>query len=39
MVPMNDGLKEALLTAREAALTDHVVEWAGKPVKNIIRGF
>ncbi len=39
VVPMNEGLRAALLTATQAALSDHVVEWAGQPVKNITRGF
>lgn len=39
VVPMNDGLRAALLTAKAAALTDHVVEWAGKPVASIKTGF
>lgn len=39
IVPMNDGLRAALSTARKVALTDHVVEWAGKPVKSIKTGF
>lgn len=39
IVPINRGLKAALQTARSAALTDHVVEWGGKPVKSIRKGF
>lgn len=39
IVPMNDGLRAALITARDAALTDHVVEWAGAPVASIKTGF
>lgn len=39
VVPMNDGLRAALLTAKEAALSDYVVEWAGGPVKSIKTGF
>lgn len=39
VVPMNAGLRAALQTAREAALSDHVVEWAGGPVRSIRRGF
>lgn len=38
VVPMNSGLRAALQEAREAALSDHVVEWAGKPVKSIRKG-
>jgi integrase len=39
VVPMNRALQEALRTARQAALTDHVIEWAGKPVGSIKKGF
>jgi len=39
VVPMNAGLREALLSARDAALSDHVIEWGGQYVKNITRGF
>lgn len=39
VVPINPGLRAALITAREAALTDHVIEWAGKPVASIRKGF
>jgi integrase len=39
VVPMNAGLRAALQTARAAALSDHVVEWAGGPVRSIRRGF
>lgn len=38
-VPMNAGLKAALTQARAAALTDHVIEWAGAPVSSIKTGF
>lgn len=38
VVPINAGLRAALVEAREAALTDHVVEWAGGPVKSIRKG-
>ena len=38
-VPMNNTLRAALETARMAALSDHVIEWGGKPVKSIKRGF
>ncbi|MAW88480.1 MAG: integrase [Phyllobacteriaceae bacterium] len=37
-VPMNDGLFLTLSTARGAALCDHVIEWAGAPVKSIKKG-
>lgn len=39
IVPINDALLAALTEARVAALSDHVVEWAGKPVKSIKTGF
>lgn len=39
VVAMNAGLRAALLDAQRAALTDHVIEWAGGPVKSIRKGF
>lgn len=39
VVPMNRMARAALQTAREAALSDYVVEWAGGPVKSIRKGF
>lgn len=39
VVPINPGLAAALQTARAAALSDHVIEWAGGPVASIKRGF
>lgn len=39
VVPINDTLLEALQEARRAALNDHVIEWAGKPVASIKKGF
>ena len=39
VVPMNKGLRAALTTAREAAMTDYVIEWAGEPVQSIKTGF
>ena len=39
IVPINNTLRAALMTAKAAALTDWVVEWAGGPVKSIRRGF
>lgn len=39
VVPMNDGLRAALSVAKKAALTDHVIEWAGESVDNIKTGF
>lgn len=38
VVPINAGLRAALQEAREAALSDHVVEWAGRPVRSIRKG-
>lgn len=38
-VAMSQSIRTALLAAREGALTDHVIEWAGRPVKDIKRGF
>ncbi|MEX0300575.1 MAG: tyrosine-type recombinase/integrase, partial [Kordiimonas sp.] len=35
VVPINDNLYDALIEAQELAETDHVIEWAGRPVKNI----
>lgn len=37
-VPMNRSVLAALQTAREAALTGHVIEWAMQPVKSIRKG-
>lgn len=39
VVPMNDGLRAALSQAKGTAMTDYVVEWAGKPVESIKTGF
>lgn len=39
VVPINATLRAALTTARAAALSDHVVEWAAGPVRSIKRGF
>lgn len=38
-VAMTRSIRATLQTAQRAALTDHVVEWAGRPVKSIKRGF
>lgn len=38
VVPMNAGLRAALQEAREAALSDHVTERSGGPVKSIRKG-
>jgi len=38
-VPMNGMTRGALQTARDAALTDYVVEYAGGRVKSIRKGF
>lgn len=39
IVPINRGLMAALQTAKDAALSDHVIEWAGKQVASIRKGF
>lgn len=39
VVPMNNSLRAALTAAKQAALSDYVVEWAGGPVKSIRKGF
>ena len=39
VVPINHRARAALQDAREAALSPYVIEWAGKPVKSIKRGF
>lgn len=38
VVPINDTLAAALEAAKDAALSDYVVEWAGGPVKSIRKG-
>lgn len=38
-IPMHPDLAFSLLMAKEAAMTDYVIEWAGEPVKSIKRGF
>lgn len=39
IVPINRGLMAALQTAHDAALSDYVVEWGGKRVASIRKGF
>ncbi|NCC03552.1 MAG: site-specific integrase [Proteobacteria bacterium] len=39
IVPMNDALYESLLTARELAQSDHVIEFNGKPLKSVKKAF
>ena len=39
VVPMNAGLRAALSVAKEAALSEYVVEYAGDRVKSIRKGF
>lgn len=39
IIVMNDLAREALLEARKGALTDHVIEWNGLPVKNVRKAF
>jgi integrase len=38
LVPMHKDLIVPLLEARKAALTDHVIEWAGERVRSIKKG-
>jgi integrase len=38
IAPMNRTARAALLAAREGALSDHVIEWGGEPVRCILRG-
>lgn len=38
IVPMLRTARAALLEARQGALSEHVIEWAGKPVKSVKRG-
>lgn len=38
IVPINATLLTALREAKAGALTEHVVEWAGQPVKSLKRG-
>lgn len=37
--PMTHSLREEMLFAKECALSDYVIEWGGKPVKSIKKGF
>lgn len=39
LVPINDRLHGVLKSAAEARTIDHVIEYGGKPVKSIKRGF
>ncbi len=39
VVPINNGLWGAHQEAQQAALSDHVIEWAGGSVKSIKKGF
>lgn len=38
-VPLHDMARPMLLEARRAALTDHVVEWGGRRLRSIRKGF
>lgn len=38
-VPMTEGARQALAEAKPGALTDFVVEYAGRPVKSVKRAF
>ena len=37
IVPLNDSARAALIEAKAGALSDHVIEWAGGPVKSVRR--
>jgi len=37
-VPMNDTVFSALMEAKTGAMTDHVIEWAGRPVRSLKKG-
>jgi integrase len=39
IVPMNDRLKAALLEAYKARTCDYVVEYGGRKIKNVFKGF
>lgn len=39
LLPMTEEARTALLLAKEGALTDHVIEWDGAPVKKIRKAF
>jgi integrase len=39
VVPINAGLRAALAAAKEASLSDYVVEWGGGRVRSIRKGF
>lgn len=38
VVPINSSLLSVLLETKSGALTNHVIEWAGEPVKSLKRG-
>ena len=39
VVPMNDDIYQALCEVRELALTDHVIEFNGNPIRSIKKSF
>lgn len=39
IVPMNDAVHASLVTARELAQSDHVIEFNGKPLKSVKKAF
>ena len=39
VTPIGNQLRAALANQKEVAFTDHVIEWDGKPVANIKKGF
>lgn len=38
-IPMNNILKQEFLVTKEIAQTNHVIEYIGKPVKDIKKAF
>jgi integrase len=38
IVPMNRTIRTALTEARDGALSDHVIEWAGEQIKSVKKG-
>ena len=39
IVPMSDEIRAMLTVARQEALTGHVIEWSGAPIRKIRKGF
>ncbi len=38
-VPMTETLRTALKSAKEASVSEYVIEYGGKPIKNVAKGF